>query len=233
MGFSLEPDFKQPEMNLTGTVFHPELGALVQYEAFPLSTDPDTQVAQTIHRMGRNVIGDANSPAIRQAAADIMASGSGDPLSDTFWFVKDRVAFRQDEQLGRPVREFLDGDVVEVLIRPRDLVQMDQPQEDCDGFASLVPSLLRAQGVDCRFVTVAADSREPGRFSHVYAACQDPNTGERVSLDASHGEYPGWECTESGQVTRIKEWSIDGPDFGEILLMGLVLFIGLKIWGAW
>jgi hypothetical protein len=216
-------------LNLSGTAYHPELGTLVNYEAHPLSDDPDTQVAQTIHRMKRNVIEDSTSEPIQELAAQIENSGTGDPVSDTFWFVKDRIGFRQDEQLAQPLRTLLDGDVVEVLIRPRDLAQMETPLEDCDGFSSFLPALLRAQGVKCNFVTVAADNREPGRFSHVYAACY-PN-GQRVALDASHGPYPGWDSINTGQVTRVKEWSIDGPDWAQLLLIGVVLFAAAWVWG--
>jgi hypothetical protein len=224
-------------VNLSGTAYHPELGALVTYEAFPLSEDPDTQVAQTIHRMARHVREDARSAPILNEAAQLQASGSGDPISDTFWWVKNRVGFRQDEQLAAPVWRG-DGDpvdggtVVEVLIRPRDLAQMDRPREDCDGFASYGPALLRAQGVPCKFVTVAADRRDPSRYSHVYAACTDPNTGQRVSWDASHGPYPGWECLSAGPVWRIKEWAIDGPEWGEILLIAAGLFLLAKVCGV-
>jgi hypothetical protein len=224
-------------MNFSGTAYHPELGALVTYEAFPLSDDPDTQVAQTIHRMARHVREDAQSAPILNEAAAIQASGSGDPIADTFWHVKHRVGFRQDEQLAAPVWRG-DGDpvdggqVVEVLIRPRDLAQMSNPLEDCDGFASYAPALLRAQGVDCKFVTVAADRRDPSRFSHVYAACTDPSTSQRVSLDASHGPYPGWECLSAGPVWRLKEWDIDAVDWGQLVLWGLVLFAAAKCFGV-
>ena len=220
-------------MNLSGTVQHPELGEAVYFEAFPLSSDPDTQVAQTIQRMRRNVIEDSQSTAILNEAAAIRSLG-GDPCSNTFWHVKNKVGFRRDEDLAAPVRAFLpagpDNEVVEVLVRPRDLANMRTPSEDCDGFASYGPALLRAQGVPCSFVTVAANPRAPGQFSHVYAACY-PN-GQRISLDASHGPYPGWECTESGQVTRLKEWPIDGPDWGEILLIAVALFLAAKLWGV-
>lgn len=210
-------------MQRSGTLYHPELGELISYDTYPLSEDPDTQVAQTIDRMRRHVRQDSESLPIRQAAGEIAASGSGDPCSDTFWWVKGKIGFQQDEQLAVPVRQFLDGDVVEVLIRPQDLLRLNRPIEDCDGFASLTPALLRVQGVPCSFVTVAADAREPGRFSHVYAACY-PN-GERIPLDASHGPYPGWEATQTGQVTRVKEWPIDGPDWGE--LVGIAVLIAL------
>jgi hypothetical protein len=232
----LENHQNEAPMNLSGTVYHPEFGQEVSYVASRLSEDPDTQVAQTIHRMRRHVIEDSRSAPIQRDAAAIQAQG-GDPISDTFWWVKDRVGFRQDEQLAAPVWRG-DGDpvdggqVVEVLIRPRDLAQMDRPLEDCDGFASYGPALLRAQGIDCKFVTVAADRRDPSRFSHVYAACTDPKTGQRVSVDASHGPYPGWECLSAGPVWRIKEWAIDGPEWGEVLLIAAGLLILAKVCGV-
>ena len=175
------------------------------------------------------MIEDSTSAPILNTAAQIQASGpTGDPVTDTFHYIKNRVGFRQDEQLGAPMRGELDGDVVEVLIRPRDLAQMDTPLEDCDGFASYGPAVLRALGVPCSFVTVAADNREPGRFSHVYAACYPD--GQRVALDSSHGPYPGWDSIDTGQVTRVKEWPINGPDWGQLLLIGVILFATAWVW---
>lgn len=215
----------------SGTVYHPEIGQLMQWEVTPLSSDPDTQVAQTVSRMAGNVREDAGSAPILNDALAIQGSGSGDPLSDTFWWNKRRLGFRHDRTLAQPFRPFLDDEVVEVLIRPRDLAQMRQPLEDCDGFASLAAAQLRAQGIPCNFVTVAADTREPGRFSHVYLACY-PESGERIALDVSHGPYPGWEATDTGQVTRLKEWSIDGPGWGEVLLIGAAILILAKLCGV-
>ena len=224
-------------MQLSGTAYHPELGQLVNYSLTPLSEDPDRQVEQTIQRMRRHVIEDSGSAPIQRDAALIRQSGTGDPISDSFWWVKNRINFWQDEQLSRGLRAFHGGDpvadpIIEVLVRPRDLADMQPAAEDCDGFASYLPALLRCQGVPCSFVTVAADPREPGRFSHVYAACTDPATGQRISLDASHGAYPGWECTESGQVTRLKEWPIDGPDWGTLFVIAVVLYAAAKVWGV-
>ncbi len=218
-------------MNLSGKVYHPDLGQMMEWNAESLSTDPDTQVAQTINRMRANVREDWASPPIQQSVAKMQHSGTGEPLADTFWWNKRRVGFRQDRQLAEPFRGNLDGEVVEVLIRPRDLSTMARPFEDCDGFASLAAAQLRAQGIPCNFVTVAADAREPGRFSHVYLACY-PRSGERVAIDVSHGPYPGWEATETGQVTRVKEWPMDGPDWLELLLIAGALFLVAKFLGV-
>lgn len=212
-------------MDLKGTAFHPDFGGQVNYEAIPLSSDPDIQVAQTIDRMRRNVKADAGSEPILRDAAELQRTG--DHCADAFWWAKNKIRFQQDEQTAAPFRSFFDDDVVEVLIRPRDLANMERPVEDCDGFASYTPSLLRALGVPCSFVTVAADAREPDRFSHVYLACY-PN-GQRIALDTSHGEYPGWEAPDV--YGKKKEWPIDDPDWCSLVLIGAVFLLAAKCWG--
>jgi hypothetical protein len=218
-------------MELVGTAYHPNFGGQVRYQAVPLSTDPDTQVAQTIALMRANVRADSSSwPIQRDAAA--MDSGTGDDCSDAWDWARKRVHFQQDEQTAAPLQPYFDDDIVEVLIRPRDLADMDRPVEDCDGFHQYVPALLRAKGVPCNFVTVAADAREPDRFSHVYVACY-PN-GKRIALDASHGAYPGWEVPEM-YVGRKREWPIDGPDWeGLAMVAGFIaaLVIASKLLGV-
>ena len=214
-------------MNLTGTAFHPDFGEAVNYRAIPLSSDPDTQVAQMIGHMRLAAIEDSGSEPIQRDAANLQ-SGSGDHCSDTFWFNKGRVGFQRDEQTADPFADHFDDDVVEVMIRPRDLANMRQPKEDCDGFATYAASQLRALGVPCNFVTIAADGREPNRYSHVYLACY-PN-GQRVALDISHGAYPGWEAPN--MFGRKKEWPIDGPDGCELFLMAAI-WAGLWFLGRW
>ncbi len=110
-----------------------------------------------------------------------------------------------------------------MLISPRHLAEMRNPVEDCDGFTSYTAALLRSRGVPCNFATVAADAREPGRYSHVYLACYPP-TG-RIALDTSHGPYPGWEAPNV--YGKKREWPIDGPDWPQLFLIGAVLA------GAW
>ncbi len=207
-------------MNLSGTAYHPDFGQLVAYQAIPLSEDPDTQVAQTIDMMRRYVKADSGSAPIQQEAAELALLSAGDPCSEVFDYIKGKVGFQRDEVTAAPIRPLLDGDVVEVLIRPRDLAQMYTPREDCDGFEMYGPALLRALGVKCNLVTVAADPREPSRYSHVYAACY-PN-GERIALDMSHGPYPGWEAPDL--YGKKREWPIDGWDLGDLAGFALLAF---------
>ncbi len=213
----------------------------MQYVAIPLSDDPDTQVAQTIDMMRRHVIEDSESEPIRRVAAGLQAAAGGlsgepaDPIAESFYWVKNRIRFQQDADTAAPLRHLIrdpqGNEVVEVLIRPRDLVDMPDAREDCDGFASTLPALLRAQGIPCNFVTVAADNQEPGVYSHVYSACY-PN-GQRIALDSSHGPYPGWEATQTGQVTRVREWPIDGWSLFEWFLFGCVIgavgYLAMKV----
>lgn len=213
-------------MNLQGTAYHPDFDQLVTWEASVLSDDPDTQVAQTINRMRGNVKADTPAYPIQRDAQILQMSSSGDPCSDAFWFDKGRVGFAQDERLAAPIAPLLDGDVVEVLIRPRDLADMRGPLEDCDGFASLTATRLRAMGVPCNFVTIAADARDPDRYSHVYLACY-PN-GRRVPLDVSHGAYPGWEAPNV--YGKKKEWPIDGIDWSCLLVAAA---LAAAVWLLW
>src|SRR5579872_2361069 len=196
-------------MNLQGAAYHPAFDAVVNFEAIPLSDDPDLQVAQTIDLMRQYVRADSGSIPIQQEAQYVAANSSGDPCSDVFWHVKNKVQFQKDEVSAAPWAASFPGEIVEWLVRPQDLARMDRPAEDCDGFSQYTPALLRALGVPCSFVTVAVDPRDPSRYSHVYLACY-PN-GQRVPLDVSHGPYPGWEAPNP--YGKKREWPIDGCDW--------------------
>jgi hypothetical protein len=88
-------------------------------------------------------------------------------------------------------------------------------------------ALLVAAGVSASFVTVAADEADPGRYSHVYVAAY-PKGGGRVPLDASHGEYPGWEV--ESRYGRRREWPVTGGGGRELLVWaGMVAVVGYGI----
>ena len=134
---------------------------------------PNSEYYRTIAMMRRHVIEDAESEPIRRVAAGLQAAAGlsvepADPVADSFYWVKDRLQFQQDEDTAEPLRPLVTDPefqaFVEMLIRPRDLVQMPDAREDCDGYATLLPTLLRAQRIPCSFVTVAADDHEPGRI---------------------------------------------------------------------
>jgi hypothetical protein len=85
---------------------------------------------------------------------------------------------------------------------------MDRPEGDCAIFTECVCSFLRVLGVPYEVVTVAVNPNEPDIFSHVfaYAVLED---GTRLPLDASHGDYPGWQVPGS-HVSRRQVWDENG-----------------------
>jgi transglutaminase-like putative cysteine protease len=170
-------------------------------DQFQPSGDDDTAVLQTLNRMDAISRRAAADPHIRQAAELAAAhlpetAGSREKAAAVWQWVKANVRFVQDEDLVPGVRE--------VLIEPPRLVTMPEPQGDCDDFTMLTCSMLAALGVPARPVAVAADPQDPSRFSHVYAEAILED-GARMPLDASHGQYAGWEVP-ANRVHRRLPW---------------------------
>jgi len=208
----------------------------LNWEARLTGDDPDQQVADTIHLMTGYVREDSSAPVVREAALE--AAPDDDPdmvVEGVFHFVRRLIRFQHDEITAAPLasrlaKAGLEGvPVVEVLIRPRDLLTWQQdtgrgPVGDCDDYAMLTAALLRARGVESSFVTVAADPAFPGQFSHVYVAAYPPSG--RIALDTSHGQYPGWEAQGVG---RREEWPV-GAGLVGLLLAGLVVWALAGLW---
>lgn len=198
-------------------VNHPELGTL-NAELASVSEDPDGQVADVINMMAGYVEADYRSPRVRADATEALSRYGPDPAAAVFHHIKSKVRFVRDEEIS----EFLgDPDIVEVLIRPRDmseLVSSGTARGDCDCFVMYGAAMLKALGErDVRFVTVAADSRDPERFSHVYLVVY--RDGNRIPLDLSHGDRPGWE---TGEYYRRREWPLNGGAWGWWILIAVI-----------
>lgn len=201
----------------SGVTYHPTLGQ-ANYSAIPLSPYPDQQVAQTIGVMRKRVNEDAASPEFQQWAASICgnpADSESDVVQRAFQHVRNAIQFTRDEAIGANVGGYPADDVVEVIIRPIDMaryVSQGIAMGDCDDFSQYVACLLTCYGIPCEFVTVAADGRAPMNFSHVYVAAYPINeeTGERerIALDTSHGQYPGWEVPN--QYGKFQQWPLSG-----------------------
>jgi hypothetical protein len=204
----------------------------LRWEATLTGDDPDQQVADTIDLMRRYVQEDYATPDVKEEAVLAVLYGSN-PLDGIFYHVKRMIRFQPDEMTSN-LAKGLGGaiPVVEVLIRPRDMVTFPVDTGgmgrvgDCDDYAMLTAALLKARGIDCSFVTVAADPRVPGQYSHVYVAAY-PKDGGRVPMDTSHGAAPGWEVEEN--VTRREEWPID-TGLGKWLAMALVALALVSNW---
>lgn len=179
----------------------------VNVDAEVLPDDPDAQVARTIARMRELAREDAGSAFVRDLARGFPA-GERACAEAAFWFVRGLVRFQRDAQLVPDVP--FAPEIIEVLIRPVDLLSMARPRGDCDDFCMALASLLVARGIGCSFATVAADPRDPSRFSHVYVVAH--LAGGDLPLDASHGRRPGWEVRNVYGKKRV--WRVDSVNTG-------------------
>lgn len=186
-------------------VFHPGWAqpARVTIEGLPDDSDGATEV--TISRMREYALEDARSDEVRSATLEATggASDARDIAGLIHSWVRAHVQFVQDADIAGYV--FANPDEVELLIRPRDLLRMAAPVEDCDGFSMLTASMLTAAGVPASFVTVAADGSDPSRYSHVYVYASMPD-GSVFPVDSSHGPVPGWEI--QNRYGKRKVWRI-------------------------
>ena len=236
--------------SLPGATWHSTLGA-VKYQARNMSNDPDSQVRQTLGLMGQRVAEDSEDPVfvsrVRRAfdvkmrpgmrGTGAVVPGTEDEidLCEQVWsHAKSGIRFQRDEVTGDGVGGHSSNDVVETIIRPVEMATfMDQGNAvgDCDDFSMYVACCLKALGIPCAFATTAADSRDPRQFSHVYVVAYPKSGGGmrmRMPLDASHGEYPGWETAGLGRyqewpVLDKASWFIGNAVMQAVVVVGLIL----------
>lgn len=172
----------------------------------------DISTADTITLMQQHSLADASHPVIETAAQELRDSflpasfhpslssafnlsspDSNDQeraIREVFEYMKGKVKFVTDEE--QTARLFGIEEGVELLVKPSALLSMNEPQGDCDDHSMLVASLLTNLGIKNRFITVGANSSNPGRWSHVYVMAELEN-GREIPIDASHGKVVGWE----------------------------------------
>ena len=192
-------------------MLHPTLGS-VGYSVSEMSTHPDSQVQQTLGRMGARVAVDSSDPVFMSRVWNtVNADNEIDACNQVWAHTKGGIKFQRDEVTGAGVGGYSSDDVVETIIRPVEMAKfMDAGNAvgDCDDFSMYAACCLKALGIPCTFATTAADSRDPGQFSHVYVVAY-PKSGNgirmRMPIDASHGEYAGWETPGLG---RYQEWPV-------------------------
>ena len=133
-------------------------------------------------------------------------SGPGALAACAWWWCKTYIKFVHHESL---LRKYLgEAGHLQGLISPDALVRMSKPQGDCAIFTDMLCAFLRVYGIQYEIVTVAVNPREPSEYSHVFAYAVLPD-GRRLPLDASHGDYPGWQVP-SAHVFRRQVWDEDG-----------------------
>jgi len=220
------------------TAWHPVFGQ-VRYKVRELGWEPDEQVRRTVALMREKVREDAKDPRFVQRARGLFHNPQDQfGLVEQVWgHAKGGIRFQQDEEIGAGVGGLGEGDVIETIIRPQDMARyVDQGIAcgDCDDFSMYQAALLEALGVPCAFVTVGADSRMPDQFSHVYvAAYPKDGNGEpvRVALDASHGDYPGWEVPN--RFGKYQEWAVGSPEMFSAAWVGNAVLQGIFVAGLW
>lgn len=238
---------------LSGETWHPTMGK-VKYNVRGMSSDPDSQVGQTLSLMRERVAEDSDNPMFVSRVRRMfdvrmypgmrgtgigkgVIPGTADEMSlcEQAWaHTKQNIKFQRDEVTGEGIAGFPSDEVIETIIRPVDMAQsIDQGGAvgDCDDFSMYLACCLKSLGIPCAFATTAADSRDPQQFSHVYVVAY-PMTPSgmrmRMPLDASHGEYPGWETEGLG---RFQEWPVlDRLNLfvGTAVMQGLVV-VGLVL----
>lgn len=205
-------------------VRHPLLGPGALVGVRELGTNPDQQVAQTVNLMRERVREDAQDPTFIAHAQQALMGNAGDSLPARAWqHVKGVIDFHRDEELGSGLSGLIGddaaADTVEFIIRPRDMmtfVENGQACGDCDDFSMYLACLLESVGIPCAFVTVAADSSAPDQYSHVYVRAYPPGE-EPIALDASHGDFPGWEVPN--MFGKRREWPVQGGEEVKDLLL--------------
>lgn len=168
--------------------------------------DSDKSVSDTVALMGAHASAASMSPQVKQACKDAGVLQQGiteeEAVRRVFRYVKGKVQFVEDNEQLENI--FSNPESKELLITPPVLLSMEQPKGDCDDFSMLTCSMLMAMGVQCDFVTVAANSSSPKEFSHIYnmARLRD---GRNIPLDTSHGARIGWETQKQ---SRRKVWPV-------------------------
>ena len=180
------------------------------------SPDPDTATAQTIAIMCGHVRKASSDEVVKQTAgraaeqfAGLAGTGRRDAYSlatAAFWWCKVFVKFVHHELIIR--QRLGESGHLQGLISPEVLVRMEHPEGDCAIFTECACAFLRVFGIPYEIVTVAVSPDEPTIFSHVYLYAVLPD-GTRLPLDASHGDYLGWQVP-SAHVSRRQVWDANG-----------------------
>jgi hypothetical protein len=164
------------------------------------SQDPDQATAQTIAIMSDHIQKGATDELVAAAASEALAqfgvlafglAGQDERAAESCWWsAKNNIRFVHHEFLLR--RYLGEAGHLQGLIAPDVLVRMEKPEGDCAIYTMMICAMLKTLGVPYEIVTAKCSPRDRREYSHVYprAVMRD---GRRVPLDASHGDYPGWQ----------------------------------------
>src|SRR5271157_2470628 len=187
----MTPSFRSPSMS----VFQAD------------TQDSDLATAQTIAAMCEHIHRGAKDPVVRSTAAyaetrmRFGAAGSG-----CFWWAKHFVKQLPHSQFKALLAAF--PQKRQLLIAPEVVVHSSNPAGDCSTFSMLIAAMLESLGMKWELVAVAVDPADPSLYSHVFVRAVGSD-GTRLTLDGSHGKYPGWEVPRARQLRR-QVWDENG-----------------------
>lgn len=213
---------------------------------FQPSPDPDTAAVETIELMRSYIKDSARDPLVQSEArraveqypsillalagisgndARLSSAAREQGIAESCWaWAKHNLKFvHHSKLLGLWIGK---DDALQLLVSPDVIVHAlngtDRQaagrarQGDCAVYSPMICALLEALGLDWELVIAAVDGNQPDIFTHVWprAVLSD---GRRISLDASHGSYPGWHVPVR-DIHRLQVFDSSGrpvPDQGD------------------
>lgn len=177
-----------------------------------LATNPnnsDVSTADTIRVMVELAKRSSHSQAVNNAvnlATKDLPNHSSDLeiVRAVYYWIQRNIKFVSDEDtLVNELHRDVPIDGMELLKSPEMLLVTKTG--DCDDFSTLLVSMLINLNFKSRFITIAADSQLPWKFSHVYVKTFLSDSNSWIPLDCSHGLFPGWEHRPR---FREQEWNV-------------------------
>jgi hypothetical protein len=181
-------------------------------EVFQADTqDSDVATAQTIQAMCRYIHQAAQDQALQWTAEEAVAqwagwSTEGNPIPGAFWWARHNVDVLRHDQFKALLAAY--PEKRQLLVSPSVVLRAPKPAGDCSTFSMLIAAMLETLGVEWELVTVAVEPEDPTLYSHVFVRAVLAD-GRRVTLDGSHGKYPGWEVPRAHQFRR-QVWDESG-----------------------
>lgn len=178
--------------------------------------DSDLATAQTIATMCGHIHRASQDPVVQQAAKQALSTwgrvrwGTSAPVG-VFWWAKHAVKMLPHSKFKALLAAY--PEKRQLLVTPEVVLRAPAPAGDCSTFSMLIAAMLEALGVQWELVTVAADPQDPKLYSHVFVREVLPD-GSRVTLDGSHGKYPGWEVPRAHQFRR-QVWDAAGEPISD------------------
>ena len=188
---------------------------------------------QTVQEMTRLIRDSIADPEVQRAAASAIAgmgpnsSCVASQIAAAVWaWLKRNIQFVTDEEqllklLGR-------RDELELLISPSVMVRTRPKRGDCDCFTMMGCAMLQCLGVTPLIKTYKCDRQEPWRWAHVCGAALLAD-GSIFPVDASHGDYPGWEVPAQ-DTYEFQLWDMGGNRVGAPMRKGLSGYVPQPGW---